>query len=60
MSTQSKLLFSFLRINDSGAFEKVSWHKNKEGKFSTCEPHTPSPQELRAVMNSQFNETSIA
>lgn len=51
---------SFIRFNDSGNCEKVSWFKNASGeKFSEVEPFKPGTIELSIMAQSKSGQAYI-
>jgi len=54
-----KLIFSFLRINEKGTFEKVSWFFNESKKEVTKEPYKPSNTELNKLFESKYTEINL-
>lgn len=55
-----KQIYSFIRLNDSGSVEKVTWTKRTDGsKYSSVEPYNPELSELQAMARNQYFELRI-
>lgn len=55
-----KKIMSFIRFNDAGGVEKVSWYKRSDGsKYSEIEPFKAGKMDIALMLESPYLEAHV-
>ena len=55
-----KIILCFIRLNENGSFEKITWFKNQEGqRTNTKEIVQPTPEQALQIASAKYQSITV-